>query len=275
LEYFVLDGGSRDGSREIIEKYSPWLAGWRCEQDRGQAAAVNEGWAKATGDWVAWINSDDWYQPGGVVPMIEAAERDSGVRWISGFVDDHSEDGVFVKRHPARSMTLPELLGRHRYGFHQPAMFWKRTLITTTGPLDEKLHHGFCPEFWARLLIAGNTMAALEIPVACFRRHTLSKTGGNYTRVMADDRTVWGRFSSHLRPEEKAQANDWLSAYEADRWLVAVYQKLAAGKRGEAASLLLKYLRLIPKIKPPSLFVGALIRVLITGKPAAWFLNAD
>src|SRR5262245_48034249 len=191
VEYFVLDGGSTDGTREILEKYAPWLAGWRCERDRGQSAAVNEGWAKATGEWLGWINSDDWYQPGALAAIARAAQAKPEATWLAGHVDDHAADGAFLKRHPARHMPLEELLGRHDYGFHQPGMFWKRDHIRSVGPLDESLHNSFDCDLWARSVAAGQVLECLDAPVACFRRHRMSKTGGNATRMLAEDRIVW------------------------------------------------------------------------------------
>jgi glycosyltransferase involved in cell wall biosynthesis len=271
LEYFVLDGGSTDGTRAILEKYAPWLAGWRCERDRGQSAAVNESWSKATGDLVAWINSDDWYQPGAFAAVARAADAKPAATWFSGHVDDHTADGAFIKRHPARAMTLAELLGRHDYGFHQPGMFWQRNHQQAIGQLDETLHNSFDCDYWARSLAAGHVLEPLAAPIACFRRHRLSKTGGNLTRMLAEDRIVWSRHAGRLPPAERAQAERWLRAYEADRLPVSVYQLLAAGHRGRALGQLLRHARLLPYLRPPRLYFGALWRVLVTGRPAPWF----
>src|SRR5215207_1884577 len=145
MEYFVLDGGSTDGSREIITKYERWLAGSRSRRDAGQSAAVNEGWRTASGEWCAWINSDDWYQPGALNTIARAAVHDSP-DWLAGHVDDYTVDGIFLKRHPARAMELDELLGRKDYGFHQPGMFWRLKLLREVGMLDESLYMCFCPD---------------------------------------------------------------------------------------------------------------------------------
>jgi glycosyltransferase involved in cell wall biosynthesis len=193
LEYFVLDGGSTDGSVEIIRKYEPWLGGWRSEHDRGQSAAVNEGWARASGEIVAWINSDDWYQPGAFAAVAHAATSETQADWFAGQVDDHAADGAFVKRHAARHMALEELLGRHNYGLHQPGMFWRRKHIAEVGPLDESLHNSFDCDLWARSVSAGHVLETIDAPVACFRRHRQSKTGANATRMLGEDRVVCGR----------------------------------------------------------------------------------
>src|SRR6202012_3617872 len=72
LEYFVFDGGSTDESVDIIKRYESQLAGWVSEKDRGQSNALNKGFARATGDILCWVNSDDFLLPGA---LHEAARR--------------------------------------------------------------------------------------------------------------------------------------------------------------------------------------------------------
>jgi glycosyltransferase involved in cell wall biosynthesis len=195
LEYFVLDGGSTDGTREIIEKYSPWLAGWRCEKDAGQSAAINEGWTKATGDVLSWINSDDWYHPGALVAAGRRFAADPAVMWVSGAVDDVDVEGVFHKRHPAAATPLACALGRKDYGYFQPGMFWRRALVEKVGSLDVKLNCAFDQDFWLRSLLAGYVLTPLPEPVACFRVHGASKTGGLSPKVIAED---WAMFATAI-----------------------------------------------------------------------------
>ena len=75
IEYLVIDGGSTDGSVDIIKKYAPRLVYWISEKDSGQADAINKGIARTKGDIVAWLNSDDYYLPGAVAAAVKAFEQ--------------------------------------------------------------------------------------------------------------------------------------------------------------------------------------------------------
>ena len=191
--------------------------------------------------------------------------------WFAGHVDDHTVDGAFIKRHPARAMELDELLGRKDYGFHQPGMFWRPQLLQNVGMLDESLYMCFCPDLWAKSLAAGHRMHPVDAPTACFRRHGGSKTGGNAARMLEEDRVVWRRYADQLPPERRQVADRWLRDFEADRLITSTYQLLHRGKRGQALRQLLAHLRLLPCARPPRLFAGALLRTLLFRPPPRWF----
>ena len=271
LEYFILDGGSRDATQEIIRKYEPWLAGWRCAKDAGQSAAVNEGWARATGEVLAWLNSDDWYFPGALPLVGRRFVAEPSVAWLAGAVDDVDVAGKFLKRHPAVAAPLARALGRKDYGCYQPGMFWRRTLIEKVGPLDVELNCAFDQDFWVRSLLAGFSMVELAEPVACFRVHGGSKTGGLSPRALEEDWKLFARYGAHLAPDERRQAVAWLRAYEADYLVSCTYKLLQAGRRGEALRYLLRKISLAPLVHPRRAWLGAVLRTVMTGRAPEWF----
>jgi glycosyltransferase involved in cell wall biosynthesis len=84
LEYIIIDGGSTDSSVDLIRKYEDRLAGWISEEDSGQAEAINKGFERATGEIVAWINSDDYYLPGAIRSAVEALEAHPECGFVYG-----------------------------------------------------------------------------------------------------------------------------------------------------------------------------------------------
>jgi glycosyltransferase involved in cell wall biosynthesis len=134
IEYWVMDGDSKDGSVEIIRKYAGQMAGWVSEKDSGQAEAINKGLARATGDIVAWVNSDDYYMPGAVRAAVEIFERRPEVGLVYGDVVSINGAGE-----PFNVMTyghwgLEDLMQFKVLG--QPAVFMRRSIQTQAGLLD-------------------------------------------------------------------------------------------------------------------------------------------
>jgi hypothetical protein len=142
LEYVVVDGGSDDGSLDILRRYAPWLAHletWEARHDRGHAAALNRGFAHTTGDILAFLNSDDTYFPGALARIaleIDPCRRRDLVVGRCLFVDDQSRS--LANEHASRAVSHRRLLAVWKgHPIPQPAAFWSRAAWTDAGPLSE------------------------------------------------------------------------------------------------------------------------------------------
>jgi glycosyltransferase involved in cell wall biosynthesis len=173
LEHIVIDGGSTDGSRGILERYAPRLAYWVSEPDRGQVHAINKGLARATGEVVAYLNSDDLYLPGALSAVGEHFARHPECEWVCG------DTILFGQDEPTRLVrtVVPSSPGAWlswAYKAPQPGMFWRRRLLE--GGFDERFKYCFDHELYVRLLLEGRRCAHLRLPVAAYRLHGESKT---------------------------------------------------------------------------------------------------
>jgi glycosyltransferase involved in cell wall biosynthesis len=139
-EHIVIDGGSTDGSVEIIRRHAPQLRHWVSEPDRGQSHAINKGLAMATGDVLGWLNSDDTYLPGALKEVGEVFARHPDVDLVYGdYVYTDAGGRPMRRRHVFASMSYESLLYHDYLG--QPAVFFRRSLFEKVGPLDESLHY--------------------------------------------------------------------------------------------------------------------------------------
>ncbi|MFA7345426.1 MAG: glycosyltransferase family 2 protein [Terrimicrobiaceae bacterium] len=175
LEYIVVDGGSNDGSVEIIKRYEDNLAWWVSGKDGGQAEAINKGFARATGDILCWLNSDDFFLPGTLLAI--AGELAAGHDLVYGDCISFSDLGkrCVINRPPVYDR---ELLGLVDY-IVQPSSFWTRSLWSKTGPLNTALHYAFDWEWFLRASGFGKFHKCERI-LSAYRFHASHKssTGG-------------------------------------------------------------------------------------------------
>lgn len=180
IEYFIIDGGSTDGSVEIIKKYEHRLAGWVSEKDRGQTDALNKGFARSRGDILAWLNSDDTYQPGAVREAVELLTANPALGMVYGDTNFIDESGAVRGKFPARQTDYVRLQ-RGYVHIPQQASFFRGDLWRKVGPLDPDFYFAMDYDLWVRL---AREAPLLYVPRlwANFRLHGDAKT------ITADDR---------------------------------------------------------------------------------------
>ena len=161
LEHIVMDGGSTDGSVELIRDHASQLSYWVSERDRGQSHAINKGFERATGDVLGWLNSDDTLLPGALLTVAEVFRREPDVDLVYGdFVYTDVDGRPMRRRHVFKTMSYESLLYHDYLG--QPAVFFRRRLWDAVGPLDESLH--YCMD-WDLFLRMWRVCRPKHIPV--------------------------------------------------------------------------------------------------------------
>jgi glycosyltransferase involved in cell wall biosynthesis len=150
IEYIIIDGGSTDGSVEIIKRHANRLAGWVSEPDKGQTDALNKGFARATGEIFAWLNSDDTYLPGAVREAVEFLTAHPEAAMVYGDANLIDEHGAVIGQFPARQTNLHSILQGSVHIPQQTTFFWSR-LWRQVGPLDTSFYFAMDYDLWVRL----------------------------------------------------------------------------------------------------------------------------
>ena len=193
IEYMIVDGGSTDGSVELIRKYAlvedreqaPRLqnhsiAWWVSEKDRGQTDAINKGFARAGGEILAWINSDDTYEPGAVRAAVRYLQDHPEIGMVYGDCNFINEEGRVIGKFGS-AQTNYRLLRQGYAHIPQQTMFFRADLWRQVGPLDPTFYFAMDYDLWTRIA-ACSEIKYVPQTWANFRLHTSGKT------MAADDR---------------------------------------------------------------------------------------
>jgi glycosyltransferase involved in cell wall biosynthesis len=181
IEYIVVDGGSSDNSREIIARYADRLAWGVSEKDRGQTDALNKGFSRAKGDILAWLNSDDIYQPGAVKTAVDFLAANPDIGMVYGDANFIDAKGREIGQFPAAQTDYQKL----RRGFvhiPQQAAFFRADLWRKVAPLDPSFFFAMDYDLWVRLARISKFKYLPGSVWASFRLHRAGKT------ILDDDR---------------------------------------------------------------------------------------
>lgn len=180
IEYMIVDGGSQDRTVEIVKKYENKLAWWVSEKDKGQTDAINKGFARAKGEILAWLNSDDTYEPGAISAAVKYLQEHPEAGMVYGDCNFINEDGRVIGKFGA-AQTNQKLLRQGYVHIPQQTMFFRAELWKQVGPLDPSFYFAMDYDLWTRIS-ARAELKYVPQTWANFRLHTTGKT------IVADDR---------------------------------------------------------------------------------------
>lgn len=213
IEHIVVDGGSTDGTQELLRFYADtYPLRWFSEQDRGQADAINKGFAMAKGDIVGWVNSDDTFAAGALNCVATEFAQRAGIGWVHG-------DGIWIDENDrvigewiSQSENLLGLL-TDSYYIVQPTVFFRRSLLDTLGGLDESLHFTLDIDFFWRMALLSRGHYIPQV-LATRRLHAEAKSVAQLSKFAPERLRILDKvFASSGLPAEVEQHREQIYAY--------------------------------------------------------------
>jgi hypothetical protein len=221
LELIIIDGGSTDETLDVIRKYESSIAYWISEPDRGQADAINKGLRKATGDVVTWFSADDLYADGIFAALEKRGRKNPRAIYAAPVANFYSRGRQTLLR--PHGLTLENVIQywQRRSLWHDPGLFWSRSVIDTVGEIDATLHYAFDYDYLIRAL-QHFSVEYIDHVAAGFRLHRHSKSISQTEQMMAETAAVSQRYWPLLdevdregfeRPSTRARAARRVAAH--------------------------------------------------------------
>ncbi|MCB0689071.1 MAG: glycosyltransferase [Saprospiraceae bacterium] len=193
IEYIIIDGGSTDGSQELIHRYADYIDHWVSEPDRGQSHAINKGFRKATGQIVAWLNADDMYFPDAVSTAVERFQNQHELTLFYGdcvFVD---KSGSFLRYFTeVEDFDFSRLCNFSDF-IMQPTTFFSMKHLEEVGFLDETLEYTMDWDLWCRFASIGSVHYEQKL-IAANRDYGETKTNTGGWRRLNEIRKMTNRY---------------------------------------------------------------------------------
>ena len=196
MEFIILDGGSTDNTVEIIRKYEKHISYWQSKEDNGQASAINEGFKRATGSILCWINSDDMYLPGVFNRIVGYLTREMPPRIVFGnciHIGDESgkvRGSSVTRAHERFDLSLCDYI-------IQPSSFWNRSAWEVTGQLNEGMRFAFDWDWFIRAKRASVDLLPLAEYFSIYRIHKEHKSGTARDKRIEELKTIVATYNDH------------------------------------------------------------------------------
>ena len=211
LELIVMDGGSADGTREILERFAPHLSYWESAKDAGQSHAINKGLARATGDVWCYLNSDDLLLPGSLARIGELF-RDPSVEWVGGIsviFDEHGDRGTVTPQDPRSEKEIVTPWSRsveHVFPCSN-VCYMRRSMYEKLGGFDESYSYSMDMEYYTRAHFAGYRLQRIPDILGRWRWHPASKTvkDGSAYRFLEEELRIAATYADRLTTADREE----------------------------------------------------------------------